>query len=45
MTLGYMNKVFSETQDQQSVRNDFFLIEKRQKKAQFLDEDELMHMA
>ena len=29
MTLGYMNKVFGETQDKDKVRNDFFVIEKR----------------
>ena len=44
MTLGYMNKVFGETQDKEKVRNDFYVIEKRQKKEKFLDEDELVHM-
>ena len=39
-----MNKVFGETQDPTIVRNDYFFIEPRMKKVNFLDNDEMVYM-
>ena len=44
MTKDYMNKVFGETQDPTAVRNDYFVIEPRKKKPNFLDNDEMIYM-
>ena len=39
-----MNKIFGETQDPTEVRNDYFVIEPRQKRVNFLDNDEMVYM-
>ena len=44
MSKDYMNKVFGETQDPTIVRNDYFVIEPRKKKPDFLDNDEMVYM-
>lgn len=44
MTKDYMNKVFGETKDPTEVRNNYFIIEPRQKRAEFLDPDEKLYM-
>ena len=39
-----MNKIFGETYDPTAVRNDYFVIEPRKKKIEFLDNDEMVYM-